>query len=536
MSLRKHLFLPFIASALAFLASCGGNGATPITNPTPPPTGSFSASNLNGTYVFSVSGQDSSSAPYALVGTITANGQGGISAGTIDVNDAASGLAPNSAIKSGSYSVNVDGRGQISLSTSILGTITFDFVLQDSSHGLITEFDNNATGSGTLDLQSAGVTPSGTYAFSFGGAEYFSGTANPFATVGNFTIGAGGTINGTEDFNDSQFAYSGQALSGTLVLGPSSTPGTSFSASFPSTVFAAPLTFDVFAIDATHLKFIEMDSFANLSGDAYAQTTSTIPTGTLAFVLEGAFPNVSSTAAAGGFMVTDGNGNITTASTADYNDGGTVSPSPLGFSGTYTAGGTGRYTLALSGFSEGTSFVAYPFNGGIFLLESDNSGIMVGAAYQQTQNTFAASEGYGLNFTGQNLTNSVEVDDIAEFTANSTGAAVTGVVDENSQPNGGPNVGLALSGTYTTPDTNGRGQVSANAGNSSVSTLNGGFLITYYAVDGTTYPFIETDSNGQVTAGAFVKQNSGASAAVAKPHLFSVTPLPRANSKWRKLK
>jgi len=51
------------------------------------------------------------------------------------------------------------------------------------------------------------------------------------------------------------------------------------------------------------------------------------------------------------------------------------------------------------------------------------------------------------------------------------------------------------------PDTNGRGQISATA-----DTINGGLLLNYYTVDGTTFPFIETDG-GQVATGVFVQQN-----------------------------
>jgi len=240
-------------------------------------------------------------------------------------------------------------------------------------------------------------------------------------------------------------------------------------------------------------------------------------------------------------MVTDGSGNITTASTFDVNNSATTisgSPSPS-FSGTYTAAGAGRYTLALSTFTDGTVYAAYPFSGGVFLLEIDDSGIMSGAAYPQSQTTLAGGQGYGLNFTGANfaVSSGVEVDDIAEFTATSSGLTIAGIADENFQPEGSPTLGLTLSGTYTTPDSNGRGQVGATAGNTSNSTLNGGFTITYYSVDGTTYPFIETDQGGgQVSAGAFFLQNPTAAAAAAakSPHPFVVQPPVRARGRFRK--
>jgi hypothetical protein len=540
MSLRNRLVLPIIFSALALsalgiLAGCSsGNG---VTNPVVPPSGKFSNSNLNGTYVFSVSGTDVNGAPSAMVGTITANGSGGITGGTLDINNAEfTTPVANLAVGSGTYSIGVDGRARATLNatTPFPNKIILDFVLQDDSHGLITEFDGNATGSGTLDLQSSGTTPTGTYAFSLSGGSYASGS--PFAAVGNFTVGSGGSLTGLEDVNEGGVdAFPGEPLNGSLTLGPSSNPATTLS----SAAFNG--LFDVFAIDANHLKFIEMDQTATLVGDAFSQTSATLPTGTLTFVLAGIYPSSSGAPfAAGGFMVTDGNGNITSASSEDYNEGGTVSTT-LGapFTATYTAGGTGRYTLSnFATFVGGTSYAAYPSSGGVLLLEIDNAGLTTGAAYSQTSGaTFAASQGYGLNLTGTgtnpNTGNGVEVDDIAEFASNSTGTTAIGVIDENYDPGGLPNYGVALSGTYTAP-VSGRGQIVANAGNSNNSTLNGGFGLIFYTVDGTTFPFIEADTS-QVSAGVFVAQNPAASAAaIARPHMFVVQPLVRSRASQKK--
>jgi hypothetical protein len=544
MSLRNRLVLPIILSTLAVLAGCSGNG-NGITNPVAPPSGSFSNSNLNGTYVFSVSGIDVNGAPYAVVGSFTANGSGGITGGTLDMNDAE--FAPNSTAPianapisgSSSYHVGVDGRGQATLgiSTPFGSSIILDFVLEDGSHGLVTEVDGNvtATGSGTLDSQTSGTTPVGSYAFSFSGGN----TSSSLAAVGNFTLGSGGTItSGLEDFNEGGIANNtDQTLSGHVVLGPSSTPSTQLNTTNISG------TYDVFAINATHLKFIEMDANGTLSGDAFSQTSPAVPTGTMAFTLQG---GISTPVAAGGFMVTDGAGNITTASSEDVNDGGTV-PATASFSAQYSGAGTGRFILNnFSNFVGGTKYAAYPSTGGLLLLEIDGTGLMVGAAYPQTSGaTFAASQGYGLNLSGTNLSGAgsitgtsspVEVDDIAEFAANSSGATVIGVIDENYDPGGFPNYGLALSGTYLAPDSNGRGQIAANAGNSTNSTLNGGFGLTFYTVDGTTFPFIETDGNGQVASGVFVAQNpSAAAAAIAKPHMFIAPPLVRPHAvHWQK--
>jgi hypothetical protein len=173
-------------------------------------------------------------------------------------------------------------------------------------------------------------------------------------------------------------------------------------------------------------------------------------------------------------------------------------------------------------------------------LEIDDAGITTGAAYAQTANaTFAAGQGYGLNLTGVFLGSSAtgapatQVYDIAEFTANSTGNTITGLIDETS---GGGIVGSGVpfsNGAYTAPS-GGRGSITANASTSSSSTLNGGFALTFYTVDGSTFPFIESD-NGQVAAGVFLLQSPTASAtAASQSHMFIATPLIRPHAAHQK--
>ena len=532
MSSRRRFVLPAIVAALAVLAGCGGNSNT-FTNPVAPPSGGFSKGNLNGTYVFSVSGTDNSGNAYAIVGTLTANGSGGISGGTLDINDGSLTLVANSKLSSGSsYTVGVDGRGQAQLKTSTpFGTIVLDFVLQDSTHGLVTEFDNNASGTGTLDLQASNTTPTGSYAFILSGVYSTSGTPSAVVTVGNFTVGANGIATGLEDFNSGLLAYPDEALTGTVVAGPSSTPGTQLVAAPSGGAANFSITYDVYAIDASHLKFIEMDASGTLSGDAFAQSTTTIPVNaTLAFTLLGG--TSSTVVATGGFMVMDANGNVTSGS-EDVNNTGTFSVTPITtFSAQTTIGGAGRYTLLFSGFGAGMQYVAYPINGGLLLLEIDNSGSMAGNALQQSSTaSLETSQGYAMNLSGTNLGlttgQPVEVDDIAEFATSGSGTNLTGVTDENYAPGAVPNYALALSGNYTAPDASGRGQLAANAGNSNNGTLNGGFSVTYYTVDGTSFPFIESD-NGQVTVGVFLKQNSSASSSAAtRSHMFIMPTLVR---------
>jgi hypothetical protein len=531
MSVRNGIALLLALSTLLFLAACGNNG-NGVNNPVAPPSGAFSNSNLNGTYVFSLSGTDKGGDPYAMAGTFTANGSGGITGGSVDINDVvflADSATPvaDAPISNASYSITVDGRGQVKFATTnpIFNAITLDFVLSTDSHGLVIELDGIATGSGTIDLQAAGTTPSGSYAFSLGGSSF---TGAPYATVGNFAL-TGTAAAGLEDFNEGGILVTPQeTLSGSVVVS-STTPSTNLT--FPNINTGLPLLFDVIPIDATHLKFIEMDQFATLSGDAFSQTTPTIAASTMAFTMTG---EISSTPTAiGGFMVTDGAGNITNASSEDFNEGGSLSSAPGSFTASYTAAGTGRYTLGnFNGFvPTSPTYAAYPSSGGLLLLEIDTAGFTSGAAYTQTPGaTLAASQGFGLNLSGENST-SGEVDDIAQF-ATGTSGSVSGLIDENTSGST-PVFDLVLSGSYTAPS-GGRGALSAAAGNNTVSTANGGFNLIYYTVDGTNFPFIESDTT-QVSAGVFVQQNATASsAAIAHPSMFVVRPVIRKHSTLKK--
>jgi len=540
MSVRNGFVLLLALSALMFLAACGGSSSG-VANPVAPPSGSFSNSSLNGTYVFAVSGLDATGAPYSMAGTFTA-GSGGISGGTIDINDPAEFSTPvaDAAISSSSsYSITVDGRAQTKITVSgITGgfpVLNLDFVLSTGSSGLVSEIDNFGTGTGTIDAQTANVTPSGQYAFSLSGA-FGSGT---LTAAGNFILGSGGAISsGLEDFNDNGGTIgTAETLTGSVVVSSSAPSTTLSTSSYPN------LTFDVFPISSSHLKFIEMDTTATLSGDAFSQTSTAMPTGTLPFTLAGtAGTSATPFFAAGGFLVTDGNGNITSSSSEDYNLGGSLSPSgSVSFTGTYTASpaGAGRYTLGLTSFNGGSTYVAYPSSGGVLLMDVDSGANIVttGAAYgpQSSTASLNTGAGYGLNLAGAVVSGGALqafVYDTGEFATASSGNTISsGAIDEGflePGPQLGSSYGVPLTnGTYTAPS-GGRGSltVTASSSNGNNTTLNGGLNLIYYTVDGTTFPFIEYDS-GQVSAGILVLQNpSSSSASVAKPESMFVPHLP----------
>jgi len=545
MSQRIHILLPAILSSLAVLAGCGGT-SNPVV--TPPPSGSFSNSNLTGTYVFSATGTVND-APVndfvTIMGAFTADGKGNITGGVIDQNSTvANGLILESKVTSGTYSVGSDGRptGNSNLPSGLItlqsgaGTFQFDYVLTSSEHGLVTEFESFGSASGTLDLQSA-VTQANingqSFAFNFTGSSGFStslcgisnGTAFviPYATVGAFTLDSSGNIStGLEDFNNNCVSSGSTNLAvtgGSVIL----TPGTTFGTATITTgsgTGAITYSFDVFPIDATHLKFIEVDSLPILVGDAFTQSSS-IPTGNNVFTVAGFDPLVPGAFTAAGLIVTDGSGNVTTGSVEDINDAG-VASEVTGITGSFTTLTGGRSELTLTGFVNGNNgvacsgclFAVYPSSGGLQILEIDNGGMTNGIAYPQSTTTLASGEGYGMNLSG--ATSNSSEDDIAEFTNNN--GSFTGIVDVNDQ--GATSFKNTFSATYTAdPTVSGRGTV-ANPKN--------GYLLTTYVVDSATTVVVSTDPS-IVALGALVKQNAAAKSNVVANHLAVLRINPSAH-------
>lgn len=522
MSLRNRLAFPIILSILSVLAGCSSNRSPSAT---PPPSGNFTKSNFNGTYTFSTSGTGSTGVFFTLAGSLLADGNGRITGGTLDLNDASvSTTLPEVVITGGNYSVTPDGRGQITLNTAQF-SIGLDFVLLSNSHAMVTRYDNSGTGGGSMDLQS-NVTQAqlaGSYAFNLGGID---SNSNPFATVGSFTLDSSGNITaGVEDFNDGGFAYPGLTLTGTVTLGSGSTPGTATltaTDSSNSTPFGT-LTFNVYVVDATHLKFIETDASPILGGDAFTQHGAGLPSTptALAFIMAG---GVSTPLSVGGLMTIDGVSAVSSG-LEDVNDNGAVPSAPMSFSGSYAASGSvgGRTLFTLAGFTGATELVAYPTeSAGVQFLEIDDSGLLGGVALAQRAGAaLASSQGYGLGLTGINiggLNGSFEEDDIAEFTTTTT--AFSGLIDINDE--GTLSFDQRFTGNYAadSPAT-GRGVLTSNL-------VNG----VYYAVDSSTALFLETDTN-QVGSGSLLLQTPGARSSAAAAHMIvsPVTPVAHRNFK-----
>lgn len=546
MSFQNKLTTMIISLAAIALAGCASFNDQAVA----PANGAFNNSSLNGTYVVAFSGTDTGNGNpsyFAMTGIVTANGNGTLTGGAIDLADPALGSALQTGYVfadvpvSGNYSITPDGRGNGSISFSINGAqvqFGLDFVLTSSTHGMITRFDNNGSGSGTIDLQQPALSQSalqGSYSFGLGGVD--SSIVNPLSAVGSFTLdGNGNVISGIEDLNDNGNSSNLQALpiQGTVLLG---SPGSAqLRTSAPG--YGTP-RFDVWAIDSTHLKFVEMDSTAFLAGDAFVSTGQTaFPSGQLVFTLSGE-DTAQGPFVAGGLLTSDGSSQIQSG-LEDINDEGYVAQAPS-VSGNFTSNGV-RSVLTLNGIYNGDitsnvvsgnyTFVAYPYSGGIMLLEIDNGagstfGISSGNIYPQNATALTGSQSYGLNLSGANTLG--ETDWIAEFTA--SGNDANGLYDANNSGSLISGYSLGSGGSYTVGP-NGRGTMQFPGlqmnGSSMIPALN----LTFYVLDNSTAVFIETDGN-QLATGAFQAQDATNSPVAGLAHAMFMRPPMTAQGNLR---
>jgi hypothetical protein len=431
-------FLLFIAITIALITIAGCGGGSSLSFPTP--AGGFTNANLNGSFAFSYTGTDANGF-LAVAGSFIADGNGHLTSGTEDVNSGAA-IATNAAI-TGTYTVRADGRGSITL-TSTAGNASLDFVLVASGHALVTRFDTSATGSGTIDQQTASAFSNaalaGTYAFNISGIDV---VGNPIGIAGNFTADATGNItSGIDDSNDNSGIILSDPLTGSVPVAGSGRGIATFNTVRGTLVFA------YYVVDTTHLKMVETDASLALGGEAFCQTgpfSNASLSGPFAFTIAGVdLLNGGVPFAAGGVLTSDGAGNVTSG-TEDFNDAGTLSLN-VGLTGSYTMAANGRGTLTLNTTAGTFTFVVYPSSSGVLALETDVGFLTSGTALQQTGSFTSAtlSGTYGLNFTG--ATSNGEIDSIAEFTSNGT-SSLTGIIDLNNT--GSITFGQPLTGSYT---------------------------------------------------------------------------------------
>jgi hypothetical protein len=461
---------------------------------------------FNGTYSFLFQGFDSGGT-VAIVGTLTSDGSGHITAGSEDSNrySAASkaiqilnniAIVPYSSTTTpptgSTYSIGTDGRGTLELEVvNAQGTtLTTDYDLVLDSNGNIHFFENNATGTNndTFGTHGEGVmkpspgeasaTFSGNYAFEFSGVdssgnrEALGGVLNSDG-VSNITPGGSGP---NTDLNDAG-TFSSQNVSGSFsVVGSGSPRGGATFVLEPAGKAQTTLTFIFYFVSSSDLYFMEDDlsttTFPNpprLSGEMILQNPTTVfgqavMAGTS--VATGTGVDGSDASVFGGLLTStlcDGSTPVSLA--ADQNDAGTVTTSES-FSGTCTVAANGHATFNLTGGANpariASAYLTGPGSG--FLMGSD-AAVTTGMLEQQSGAPYADSSvvgGYTLTAPFPGATGVSNV--VGQVTADGAGD-ITGVgtVDAVVPPGKPAYLGQSLAATINGLTAAGRSPVTTNA-------------------------------------------------------------------------
>ncbi|HKW74460.1 MAG TPA: hypothetical protein VJN64_02960, partial [Terriglobales bacterium] len=381
MPARKYLLSFPLIGLLSIFIGCGGGSSRPT------PKGGFTAANFSGSYAFLFSGNDLNGF-FGVAGSLQADGAGHITSGVMDINQNGSSGVPQPITNqsfTGTYSVQPDGRGVAALN-STAGNFRLAFVIINAQRALVTRFDPNGTGSGTMDLQTSSAFSTaalaGSLAFNLSGVD---GVGAPFASVGSVTTDNTGAVSsGVVDSADN-----GSISTDVPVTGGALAVGSNGRSTLDITTAAGTVSFAAYVVDANHIKMVETDTTtgAQLAGEAFRQPGSlsnASVAGPFAFTVAGVDTTAGLPFAAGGVLNADGAGTITsgTEDLSELNSNPLIGISIFNTS-TYSISGV-RGALTLQTSSGPFSFAIYPTINGVQVIETDTGVVGTGYAFGQT--------------------------------------------------------------------------------------------------------------------------------------------------------
>ena len=176
---------------------------------------------LNGVYGYLLQGnllEQGSLAPYADMGSLTADGKGNFSgSGT----ETLAGTIASGTTLSGTYSINTDCTGSASLTYSNgIGTFHFNLIVLSNGEGItFMQTDSGSIVSGTGRLQETGCVPGsldGSYAFTINGTLLDSlGNLNPYTDSGKISFDGAGKLTVNDTISASGSITPNRSISGT---------------------------------------------------------------------------------------------------------------------------------------------------------------------------------------------------------------------------------------------------------------------------------------------------------------------------------
>ena len=431
--------LQAVLIGLLFSTGCGSILSAPIQ-----PKTRFSVASLKGNYTYTLGGTifglPQGYGTYHEAGFFVADGNGGLTG----VDDFTSGSNLISGSSNGSYAINGDGTGTMTLHTPGR-QIQLAITMSSNMEVYLLEADTYATGAGGAFAQSSAATLPLSGAYVFRVYSHVVGGASSSA-VGRMTV-SGTSITGNEDVAQSGTAGS-HTITGTLTQPDSNGRGT------------LSLTDDTgntsnkvyYAVDSSRLDIIEADPGVVGEGNGAAQTgtsfTNASIQGGFVFRLAGDTASYIGGFNTVGAFASDGNGNITSGSLDSVVDGTTTTNES--FTGTYSVDSSGRASISFAGASP-ISAVAWMVDStqAFFLYQAENA-VAAGPLTQQQGDPFSAASLNGeysfrlLGFNGQNPT-AVGAVGVMTFDGKATATLTDFVVSRN----GDLSQNAAVSGSYT---------------------------------------------------------------------------------------
>lgn len=384
---------------------------------------------LSGTYAFMLQGIDTVGPVYAT-GTITSDGNGNITGGSIDSNSSAAGVL--SAGLTGTYSITPDGRGQMTITAvgSSSGTLYRFVISKDGSKGKVIQFDGQGAAAGTFEKLTAG-TLSGTYTFRLSGVELSSTAVNCISKpacymgeIGVMTVPSSGTVlAGVADANlTNGNNYTSNAFAGTINA-PSGSRGT-MSVTLRN---GTSVNLVYYIVSSSKFYMVSSGSTELLAGQGETQAPLAAFSQDYVFLLDHAATLTTGTFEKTGRMTLAG-GVITSGSEAEDLSSSAVQDQSFAFSGgTYTdptASPNGQGTISAivtstsTGFPTNRNFVYYAVNAQkAYLLETTSNcgspSMCSGGAFRAAIGELVGGGNMALPVAGDFMFSSVELGELS---------------------------------------------------------------------------------------------------------------------------
>lgn len=394
---------------------------------------------------------------HAEVGSFTADGNGHITSGVVDLNNP-NGYFPAQAVSGGSYAVGSDHRGTATFNFVGGGSRTIAFALGSlngsnvATAGRLIQFDYTAAsggqvGSGLLYLQDSSAfalsSIKGPYAFQLIGQSATLGLR--LVETGAATSDGVGNLNpGELDINNNGTATN-TTFTATLTIDAANTAASGrliFKFKFTTGASGNAVLYIVSANHAL-LMTTDAESSSGLAiGEMQSQSTASFSNsdlnGTAVFYLEDQGQTTGDSRATIGLVSFDGTGKLTVVS-QDKNDSGVHTNKTNQTGLTYSVAANGRVTITGANNPQ-TCYLVSPT--AAFLIET-SGGTSAGFVEVQSGGPFSAASISG-NYIFGVAPPAVPASVVASGIATSTGSGTLNVTEDESGP-----LGLALDQTVT---------------------------------------------------------------------------------------